>query len=238
MVFSPDITVEQLKNIGITFVNMESSKQWWLGDWWVALEKNGKGKSICAEVGLMYQSTADCGFVARQIESSRRRERLSFSHHREVCGINIKDKEREKLVQDNFLKLAEQEGWGVFDLRAQVQSFLDEEKWTVEEKERREIVENGGTIVISLNTDLNLLRWAEVNDYLMKIDRTTDWGNPFILNADGDRDTVCDNYSIYLDMKPSLLKRLDELKGKVLGCWCYPERCHGAELLGRLDNDM
>lgn len=28
-----------------------------------------------------------------------------------------------------------------------------------------------------------------------------------------------------------LLNDLHELKGKVLGCWCFPQRCHGEVLL-------
>jgi hypothetical protein len=29
---------------------------------------------------------------------------------------------------------------------------------------------------------------------------------------------------------PDLLARLPELRGKVLGCWCHPEQCHGDTL--------
>jgi hypothetical protein len=30
-----------------------------------------------------------------------------------------------------------------------------------------------------------------------------------------------------LPTQPDLMARLPELKGKVLGCWCAPEACHG-----------
>ena len=50
MVFPSSITIEQLKGIGRTFVSMDSSKQWWIGDWWVRLEKDGNGQDICNEV--------------------------------------------------------------------------------------------------------------------------------------------------------------------------------------------
>jgi hypothetical protein len=65
---------------------------------------------------------------------------------------------------------------------------------------------------------------------LVKVDRTTAWGNPFEMPGDGDRDEVCDSYEVYLSRKRSLLQRLPELKGKVLVCWCFPERCHGDHL--------
>ncbi|XP_052763236.1 uncharacterized protein LOC128205543 [Mya arenaria] len=61
------------------------------------------------------------------------------------------------------------------------------------------------------------------------------WGNPF--KARGDNLTVeerCDMYKQYIlnDTRiqgngKTLLESLDELKGKVLGCWCHPAPCHG-----------
>ena len=50
--------------------------------------------------------------------------------------------------------------------------------------------------------------------------------------GDGDRDAVCDAYEKhYIKNKPSILKTLDSLRGKVLICHCYPERCHGLTIL-------
>jgi hypothetical protein len=69
----------------------------------------------------------------------------------------------------------------------------------------------------------------------VRIDRNTEWGNPFQMDKDGDRDTVCDSYEIFFPRKFSLHNRLDELKGKVLGCWCYPDRCHGMYLGAKVE---
>jgi hypothetical protein len=235
MTFSANVTVDELKNVGRQFVKMEDSKQWWIGDWWNALErKYGEAQQICEDVNLSCQTAKNSGWVARSIEKSRRRDNLTWSHHAEVCGIKLDDKEKQKRIQDKFLDKAEQEGWSIRELRGQVQAFLDEEKWSEEEKNRRQLVLDGNTILINLKTDDNLRTWAEMNDLLIRIDRGSEWGNPFVLGKDGNRDTVCNNYSVYLGMKPSLLRKLPELKGKVLGCWCYPERCHGDELIGRL----
>jgi len=62
--------------------------------------------------------------------------------------------------------------------------------------------------------------------YDVLIDRRTKWGNPFILGKDGDRDEVCDKYEEYIRNGEGkwLLDHLDELEGKVLGCWCAPHR--------------
>jgi hypothetical protein len=44
-------------------------------------------------------------------------------------------------------------------------------------------------------------------------------GQPFVLGRDGDRATVIARYrDLYLPFKPSLLRRLGELRGKALGC--------------------
>jgi hypothetical protein len=42
-------------------------------------------------------------------------------------------------------------------------------------------------------------------------------------------------YRAWLMGNPELLMRLPELKGKVLGCWCAPEACHG-DILSELAN--
>jgi len=35
----------------------------------------------------------------------------------------------------------------------------------------------------------------------------------------------------YILERPALIERLPLLGGKVLGCWCYPQLCHGAVLI-------
>ncbi len=59
------------------------------------------------------------------------------------------------------------------------------------------------------------------------IDRTSKWGNFFIIGIDGDRDEVCDKYEAWFFTQPQLIADLPELVGKVIGCWCKPKRCHG-----------
>jgi|CXWL01.1.fsa_nt_gi hypothetical protein len=70
----------------------------------------------------------------------------------------------------------------------------------------------------------------------MLVDRNTPYGNPFVLNIDGDRNYVCEMYEKYavwrLSAQPDWLK---PLVGHNLGCHCAPKRCH-AETLLRLAN--
>lgn len=72
--------------------------------------------------------------------------------------------------------------------------------------------------------------------YDIRIDRTTKWGNPFVVNKDGTRKEVIAKYRIWLRTQPLLLKDIHELEGKVLGCWCKPKPCHG-DVLAELAND-
>jgi hypothetical protein len=61
------------------------------------------------------------------------------------------------------------------------------------------------------------------------------WGNPFVIGKDGTRSEVMEKFRAWLQSKPELLKQLPELKGRVLGCWCAPEACHG-DILAELAN--
>lgn len=55
-------------------------------------------------------------------------------------------------------------------------------------------------------------------------------GNPFIIGKDGTRDEVCDKYEEWfkkeINTNSQFLKAVLGCKGKVVGCYCAPERCH------------
>jgi hypothetical protein len=102
--------------------------------------------------------------------------------------------------------------------------------WRQDERDRQAEVERGLTVVANASADKNLIAWAERERLAVRIDRSTRYGNPFILDEDGDRDEVCDAYERhYITRKPSITDRIDagDLTGKVLVCHCYPQRCHG-----------
>lgn len=111
--------------------------------------------------------------------------------------------------------------------------------WTDEQVERKEWAEQGLCVVANMHegTDAALIAWAEADDRFVRIDRRTDWGNPFEMPDDGDRAEVVGKFSkFYLPYKDGLLARIPTLRGKVLGCWCHPEECHGhmiAEIVNR-----
>lgn len=56
---------------------------------------------------------------------------------------------------------------------------------------------------------------------------------PFRPGPDGSRDQVVASYREYLLARPELLALLPALRGRRLGCWCVPLRCH-AEVIAEL----
>ena len=56
------------------------------------------------------------------------------------------------------------------------------------------------------------------------------WANPYKIGKDGDRDEVLEKYEEYIWGKMGEEPEkydIESLKGKRLGCWCHPEKCHG-----------
>lgn len=67
------------------------------------------------------------------------------------------------------------------------------------------------------------------------IGRPSKWGNPFVIGRDGDREEVIAKFE-----KHCAHLRADadnELRGKVLLCYCSPLACHG-DVLARWANEM
>jgi Domain of unknown function (DUF4326) len=76
------------------------------------------------------------------------------------------------------------------------------------------------------------------------IGRPSKWGNPFT-HKDGtlaeykvsSREEAVQAYEEWLLKQPELIAMVkQELRGKILGCWCAPLACHG-DVLARLANE-
>jgi hypothetical protein len=72
--------------------------------------------------------------------------------------------------------------------------------------------------------------------YDVYIGRGSRWGNPYRIGPDGTRAEVTAKFEEYLYTRLDLLQDLHDLKDKVLGCFCAPQRCHG-DVLAQLAND-
>lgn len=56
------------------------------------------------------------------------------------------------------------------------------------------------------------------------------WANPFPVKQFG-REECIRRYEEWIKTQPELMEALPELEGKVLGCWCKPDACHGDVLV-------
>ncbi|KKN79979.1 hypothetical protein LCGC14_0334870 [marine sediment metagenome] len=72
------------------------------------------------------------------------------------------------------------------------------------------------------------------------IGRPSRWGNPFshlfgtrAQYRVASRKEAIVRYEEWLATQPELMAALPELRGKILGCWCAPQPCHG-DVLARL----
>lgn len=83
----------------------------------------------------------------------------------------------------------------------------------------------------------------------VKVDRSTKWGNPFIIGEDGDRAECVKlfrgllrdgaapggrlgDYARRLDHRAYILRNIDQLRGLDLACWCpLDQPCHADVLL-------
>lgn len=62
------------------------------------------------------------------------------------------------------------------------------------------------------------------------------WSNPFVIRQNGfTREQALQKYEEYVRRNPALIRRLPELRGKILGCWCKPLPCHGDVLIKLLN---
>lgn len=244
-----DLSQRDWQEFGEALGKLKSSSQWWIGDWWAYGEhRYGDRKAIVESddwEGARYETCKNYASVCRVFETSLRNDLLSFSHHSIV--VSLPEDWRTKLLDwaCEPLKEGKSKPHSVRALEQKVkeaQQFINA-GWTQSQLERKEALDTGATVLVNKSKgddgkliDGALIAYADAKGLLVPIDRTSDWGNPFVMDADGDRDTVCDNFAFYLERKPSLQKRIvKDLKGKALQCWCYPERCHGETLIKSLE---
>ena len=75
------------------------------------------------------------------------------------------------------------------------------------------------------------LEGANEHGDVVRIDRRTRWGNPFVIGRHGNREEVIERYRNWLWGKVKSggisLSELAALNGKTLACHCHPLPCHG-----------
>ncbi len=98
--------------------------------------------------------------------------------------------------------------------------------------------------------NLNKLGYKDLEDWLqnsnhvyigrnmtcyVKGAKQSKWCNKFSVKTYG-RDKCLELYHDYIIKNNNLMKDIMELDGKILGCWCKPESCHGDILLKIINN--
>ena len=91
-------------------------------------------------------------------------------------------------------------------------------------------------------------KWVKKSEY---IGRGTPLGNPFVMENDSiaERNRVCDSYEDWFNTEienknEDILEELRRLyriaikEDLVLGCFCYPKRCHGETIKRFLDGHI
>ena len=81
--------------------------------------------------------------------------------------------------------------------------------------------------------------------YDVYIGRGSKWGNPFSHSYGtmarfkvDTRQEAIEAYRQWILTQPELLNSLQELKGKVLGCFCKPLDCHGDVLVDLIEKQV
>jgi hypothetical protein len=163
--------------------------------------------------------------ISRKVEFCTRVQNLSFTHHREVADLKPQE-------QSDWLQWAIDNKSSVHKLRLEIAESKKNDPWDKSERERRATLDTGHSVLANQKTDNYLIPWAKTEGLYVDIGRGSIWGNPFEVDKDGTREEVIEKYKVFLDLKTSLHDKLESLNGKVLGCWCYPEPCHGHVLIG------
>lgn len=114
---SKDMDARAWVHTGHRLGAMTRCSQWWLGDWihYGTARWGEKYKEAARITGYDVQTLRNIAYVARQVDVSRRRDNLSWSHHAEVCALEPDE-------QDRWLDFAAEQRMSVSDLRLELRS--------------------------------------------------------------------------------------------------------------------
>lgn len=109
-----DLSFDEWADYGERLFAMERGVMWAIGDWWRFGEhRYGERAAQALDSRYAFGTLSNAGYVAGAIETSRRREVLSFAHHQEVAALPSDE-------QDYWLDEAERGEWTRNELRARI----------------------------------------------------------------------------------------------------------------------
>lgn len=122
LILAEDVTLDEWKELGQSLKKIEGCVQFWIGDWARFGDKKGfTGKYTDPKVydqlgeitGLERNTLQRYKSVSDNVDSWRRRQDLSFEHHKEVASLPPDQ-------QQHFLQVASEQKLSVRDLRREV----------------------------------------------------------------------------------------------------------------------
>ena len=99
---------------------------------------------------------------------------------------------------------------------------------------KEELNKNGYNDIEQWQQDPNHLYIGRAMNYPKLKIKQSKWANPFPVTRYGLDDSLR-LYEEYVNTT-KLRNDLEELEGLTLGCWCYPEKCHGDILIKMLQD--
>jgi N6-adenosine-specific RNA methylase IME4 len=119
LITTGEASVAEWTDFGKSIKGVEGAIQWLVGDWlnYGETRYGEKYKEAIEATGYDYQTLRNEKQIARRFEVSRRRDKLSWSHHTEVAGV------RPDELADELLDKAEADGWTVKELREAVRDL-------------------------------------------------------------------------------------------------------------------
>ena len=119
-------SMEKWAALGSTFQAMGAHRMWWVGDWRVLGEQvfgeesfQEAGEELERETGYSYNTVRVAAWVASKFPPGDRIADISWRHHKEVAGVESRDRRRQLLEQTR------DEDWTIARLRREVKRYRD-----------------------------------------------------------------------------------------------------------------
>jgi len=126
LIIQDDPTFEEWEECGQLLGHIQKRIHWWIGDWLNYGE--GRWPDRYAQAldrwHFNYQTLRDDRWVAGKVDMSLRKDKLSFSHHKEVASLPPPE-------QKDWLERAEREDLTTRELREQIRQAKEEEIYQV-----------------------------------------------------------------------------------------------------------
>jgi hypothetical protein len=112
-----NLDYESWQEVGRQLGASVTASAWWVGDWafYGEWQYGSRYREAVEVTGLDYATVKNYSWVAGTFDYARRREGLTFSHHKAVAAFRPEE-------QDRWLDQAEEHGWSKAELEGQVQA--------------------------------------------------------------------------------------------------------------------